>query len=120
MIEQQLYFAPVYLAEALTVGLFFDSLFSAKRSALGRWSTFFVCYGAAWLLFSLDTVQINVFVFAAGTALSLYTGYRVSIRKTFFYAVLLSALMLGTEYLSMIFLSFFWVIFPHIRIKSPR
>lgn len=40
MIEQQLYFAPVYLAEALTVGLFFESLFSAKRSALGRWSTF--------------------------------------------------------------------------------
>lgn len=44
--EQQLYFAPVYLAEALTVGLFFESLFSAKRSALGRWITLFLCYCA--------------------------------------------------------------------------
>lgn len=108
MIEQKICFAVVYLAEALTVWQFFGELFSPRRPTWVRGILFGVGYGLAWLCFALDFVHVNVLIFAACTGLILYIGYTVGIGKAALYAVLLSALMLGTEYLSMLFLGAFF------------
>lgn len=108
MIEQNICFAVVYLAEALTVWQFFGELFSPRRPTWVRGILFGVGYGLAWLCFALDFVHVNVLIFAVCTGIILYIGYTVGIRKAALYAVLLSALMLGTEYLSMLFLGVFF------------
>lgn len=108
MIEQNICFAVVYLAEALTVWLFLGDLFPARRSIWIRSILFSVGYGLAWLCFALDFVHVNVLIFAVCTGLVLYIGYTVRLWKAVLYSVLLSALMLGTEYLSMLFLGAFF------------
>lgn len=108
MIEQKICFAVVYLAEALMVWQFFGELFSPRRPTWVRGILFGVGYGLAWLCFALDFVHVNVLIFAVCTGLILYIGYTVGIGKAALYAVLLSALMLGTEYLSMLFLGAFF------------
>lgn len=108
MMEQKICFAVVYLAEALTAWLFFRDLFPARRSIWIRSILFGVGYGLAWLCFVLDFVHVNVLVFAVCTGLILYIGYTVRLWKAALYSVLLSALMLGTEYLSMLFLAAFF------------
>lgn len=108
MIEQKICFVFVYLAEALTVWLFFRDLFTARQPKWVRGLLFGAGYGLAWLFFALDIVHLNTLIFALCTGLVLYIGYAVSIWKTFLYSVLLSALMLGTEYLSMLFLGAFF------------
>lgn len=102
MIEQNICFVVVYLAEALTAWQFFGELFSPRRPTWVRGILFGVGYGLAWLCFALDFVHVNVLIFAVCTGLILYIGYTVGIGKAALYAVLLSALMLGTEYLSML------------------
>lgn len=108
MIEQNICFVVVYLAEALTAWQFFGELFSPRRPTWVRGILFGVGYGLAWLCFALDFVHVNVLIFAVCTGLILYIGYTVGIGKAALYAVLLSALMLGTEYLSMLFLGAFF------------
>ena len=108
MIEQNICFAVVYLAEALTVWLFLGDLFPARRSIWIRSILFSVGYGLAWLCFALDFVHVNVLIFVVCTGLVLYIGYTVRLWKAVLYSVLLSALMLGTEYLSMLFLGAFF------------
>ena len=108
MIEQNICFVVVYLAEALTAWQFFGELFSPRRPTWVRGILFGVGYGLAWLCFALNFVHVNVLIFAVCTGLILYIGYTVGIGKAALYAVLLSALMLGTEYLSMLFLGAFF------------
>ena len=116
MIEQNICFVVVYLAEALTAWQFFGELFSPRRPTWVRGILFGVGYGLAWLCFALDFVHVNVLIFAVCTGLILYIGYTVGIGKAALYAVLLSALMLGTEYLSMLFLGAFFDGFGQYKI----
>lgn len=50
MIEQNICFVVVYLAEALTAWQFFGELFSPRRPTWVRGILFGVGYGLAWLL----------------------------------------------------------------------
>ena len=57
MIEQNICFVVVYLAEALTAWQFFGELFSPRRPTWVRGILFGVGYGLAWLCFALDFVH---------------------------------------------------------------
>lgn len=67
MIEQNICFVVVYLAEALTAWQFFGELFSPRRPTWVRGILFGVGYGLAWLCFALDFVHVNVLIFAVCT-----------------------------------------------------
>lgn len=101
MINDRLYFALVYLVEALIAWQYFSAI-AERRTRKGRtFLIFFIGYGAASLVFqvSASIAWINTSIFTIVNFSILLLCYSCSWRRAVFHSVLLSCIMTLSELL---------------------
>ena len=104
MIHERFWYALIYVAEALIAWQFFGSLFLSKGKFWSRVALYGVGYTIAYLAFATSFVWLNTVVFAMCNLVILMVGYQVTLRKAVLYALLLTGLMLSTEFLGTLIL----------------
>lgn len=104
MIHERLWYALIYVAEALTAWQFFGSLFHSKVRFWPRVILYMVGYTIAYLAFTAPFVWLNTAIFALCNLGILAVGYQVTPRKAVLHALLLTGLTLSTEFLGTLIL----------------
>lgn len=104
MIHEQLWYALIYVAEALIAWQFFGSLFISKGKFWSRVALYGVGYTIAYLAFATPFVWLNTVIFAMCNLVILKVAYQVRFRKAVLYALLFTGLMLSTEFLGTLIL----------------
>lgn len=99
MMEEKLWYAVIYFAEALISWQFFGSLFPSRRSFWTRCVLYGGTYIITYLAFAVSTVAMNTLLFAVGNWIILLFGYQIGWMRAAVYALLLTGLMLSTEFL---------------------
>ena len=105
MMVQQICFGLVYFAEGLTAWQYFETLFARKRKLAVCVVAYMLCYVVAFLSFQTTEELLNVALFLLCNACILLVCYRCSIGSALFYSIILSGLMMVTEWLTALFLS---------------
>lgn len=105
MILQQICFALVYLAEGLIAWQYFETFFSRKRKKFFRVITYSFFYAAAFFSFHTTKELLNIILFLLCNCCIVFISYHCSIGSAFFYAIIASGLVMGTEWLTALFLS---------------
>lgn len=99
MMEEKLWYAVIYFAEALIAWQFFGALFPSRKSFWARCALYGAAYTVAYLSFTVSTVPINTLIFAVCNSAILFLGYQVKWMRAVLHALLLTGLMLSTEFL---------------------
>ena len=100
MIEEKLWYAVIYFAEALTAWQFFGSLFPSRKPFWARCVLYGVAYAVAYLAFAVSIVPVNTLLFAVCNWGVLLLGYRIKWIRAALHALLLTGLVLSTEFLA--------------------
>ena len=104
MMHERLWYALIYVAEALIACQFFGSLFLSKGKFWSRVALYGVGYTVAYLVFAASFVWLNTVIFTLCNLVILMVGYQVTLRKAALHALLLTGLMLSTEFLGTLIL----------------
>ena len=99
MMEEKVLYAVIYFAEALIAWQFFGSLFPNRRTFWKRCALYGLAYSIAFLAFAITLVPINTFIFAICNFVLLLLGYQIKWGRAILYALLLTGLMLSTEFI---------------------
>ena len=108
MIEEKLWYAVIYFAEALTAWQFFGSLFPSRKPFWERCVLYGVAYAVAYLAFAVSIVPVNTLLFAVCNWGVLLLGYRIKWMRAALHALLLTGLVLSTEFLIAMLLGAFF------------
>ena len=104
MTYERLWYALIYVAEALIAWQFFGSLFLSKGKFWPRVALYGVGYTVAYLAFAVSSVWINTAIFTLCNLVILMVGYQATLRKAVLHALLLTGLTLSTEFLGTLIL----------------
>lgn len=100
MIEEKLWYAVIYFAEALTAWQFFGSLFPSRKPFWERCVLYGVAYAVAYLAFAVSIVPVNTLLFAVCNWVVLLLEYQIRWTRAALHALLLTGLVLSTEFLA--------------------
>ena len=89
MTYERLWYALIYVAEALIAWQFFGSLFDSKIRFWPRAIFYMVGYTVAYLAFTAPFVWLNTVIFTLCNLVILMMGYQVTLRKAALHALLL-------------------------------
>ena len=104
MIHERLWYALIYVAEALIAWQFFGSLFLSKGKFWSRVALYGAGYTVAYLAFAASSIWLNTAFFAFCNLIILMMGYQVTLKKAVLHALLLTGLVLSTEFLGTLIL----------------
>ena len=104
MTYERLWYALIYVAEALIAWQFFGSLFLSKAKFWLRVALYGVGYTVAYLVFAASFVWLNTVIFTLCNLVILMVGFQVTLRKAVLHALLLTGLVLSTEFLGTLIL----------------
>lgn len=88
-----------YIAEGMIAWQYANALFARKRLLWACILAFCGGYGAAWLLFRVHFIWLNILLFAAVNLVLLLVCFSCSWRSAVFHAVVLTGLMFSSEML---------------------
>lgn len=98
--EEKVLYAVIYFAEALIAWQFFGSLFPVRKPFWARCVLYGAAYTIAFLTFAVPMVPINTLLFAMCNWVVLIWGYRIKLTRAALHALLLTGLVLSTEFLT--------------------
>lgn len=108
MTEEKLWYAVIYFAEALTAWQFFGSLFPSRIPFWKRCVLYGVAYAVAYWAFAVSIVPVNTLLFVVCNWGVLLLGYRIKWMRAAVHSLLLTGLVLSTEFLIAMLLGAFF------------
>lgn len=97
--------AVVYIAEAITAGLYFKFLFAPKKTAKVRVTLLTVVYSLLWFSFQLGSFFVNALLFFAGNLVLILLCYAAGKTTAILHAAFMTLIMILTEVIVMVLLS---------------
>lgn len=97
--------AVVYIAEAITAGLYFKVLFAPKKTAKVRVTLLTIVYFLLWLSFQLGNFFVNALLFFAGNLVLILLCYATGKTAAILHAAFMTLMMIITEVIVMVLLS---------------
>ena len=97
--------AVVYIAEAITAGLYFKVLFAPKKTAKVRVTLLTIVYFLLWLSFQLGNFFVNALLFFAGNLVLILLCYATGKTAAILHAAFMTLIMIITEVIVMVLLS---------------
>lgn len=107
MISEQICFAALFVAEAITAWLYLDYLFSQKRSHIFLALSFFAGYSILFVISLLDNTTINALFFCCINFTLTVLNYRCNIKTALLHTAFLCFIMVGAEILVALIISVF-------------
>ncbi len=102
---EQICYALLFLSEAVIVWLYFDYVFSLKKTLFVLHSSFFIGYAVLFGLSQFGSVVINAISFCVVNLTLVLANYKCKIRTGIFHAAYLTFIMLMAEVLVALLLS---------------
>ena len=97
--------AVLYIAEAITAGLYFKVLFAPKKTAKVRVTLLTIVYFLLWLSFQLGNFFVNALLFFAGNLVLILLCYATGKTAAILHAAFMTLIMIITEVIVMVLLS---------------
>lgn len=97
--------AAVYLAEAVTAGLYFEFLFPPKKTAKIRTALLAIIYCILWLFFQLGSFFVNALLFFIGNLILILLCYSTGKTAAVLHAAFMTFVMIITEIIVMVLLT---------------
>lgn len=97
--------AVVYIAEAITAGLYFKVFFAPKKTAKVRVTLLTIVYFLLWLSFQLGNFFVNALFFFAGNLVLILLCYATGKTAAILHAAFMTLVMVLTEVIVMVLLS---------------
>lgn len=107
MISEKICYAMLFVAEALIAWLYFDYLFSNKRSTSFLSMSFFVGYGFLFIVSLLDNTTINALFFCIVNFILVKLNYQCCTKTVLLHIAFLCFVMVGAEILVALLIGLF-------------
>ena len=107
MVEERIWYALSYLAEAFIVWIYLDYLFRRKKASHVLFLSFAISYTALYSVFLLENTTLNATIYCIANYLLIRLNYVCSWKTALLHAAFLCFLMVGAEILSALFIGLF-------------